>query len=205
MSYGDWVWPAPGNHTITQEFGVPVGSGTHGGIDIGTDLDDDIVSVASGEVVFAGEDGAWGNAVRIRHADDIVTLYAHNHTINVDVGDKVHRAQVIAASDSTGNSTGDHLHFGVYPGGGSPVDPWPYISDAEEGSYDGSDGGGGGGGGFGDIGDVLGSINWTSVLLVIGGVFAVLIGIVALTADVSLRGAGAAVGSSIGDALKSSE
>jgi hypothetical protein len=197
MSYKDWVWPAPGNHTVTQEFGV---SG-HTGIDIGTDKGDDIVSVEEGEVIFSNEEGDYGNLVKVRHPDGIVTFYAHNDELRVKSGDKVKRGQVIAFSDSTGRSTGDHLHFEVRPNGGSPVDPAPYILDAEEGG--GGDGGGDGGGGFEDIGDVFDSINWTSVLLVIGGIFAVLIGIIALTTDVSLRGAGMAVGESIGSALRS--
>lgn len=54
---------------------------------------------------------SYGRHVRINHEDGSSSLYAHLNTIAVKVGQKISGGQVIAKSDSTGNSTGPHLHF----------------------------------------------------------------------------------------------
>lgn len=73
----------------------------------------DIYTVADGEVVQSGPNGGYGNSVIIKHADDLFTLYGHNQEVLVQVGAKVSQGDVIAKGDSTGHSTGNHLHFEV--------------------------------------------------------------------------------------------
>jgi hypothetical protein len=73
----------------------------------------DIYAVADGEVVQAGANDGYGNSVIIKHADDLFTLYGHNQEVLVQVGAKVSQGDVIAKGDSTGHSTGNHLHFEV--------------------------------------------------------------------------------------------
>ena len=55
----------------------------------------------------------------IDHGSGVSTLYGHTErgSLRVSVGDTVQRGQIIASVDSTGWSTGDHLHFGVYKNG----------------------------------------------------------------------------------------
>ena len=66
-----------------------------------------------GVVIFAGNKNGYGNVVEIDHFDNKKTLYAHNNSIVVRVGDVVKKGQVIAKVGSTGNSTGNHVHFEV--------------------------------------------------------------------------------------------
>jgi murein DD-endopeptidase MepM/ murein hydrolase activator NlpD len=62
----------------------------------------------------------------IDHGSRLATQYCHLSQIFVGVGQDVQRGQAIAASGSTGNSTGPHLHFGVRVDG-RPVDPMSYL------------------------------------------------------------------------------
>ena len=116
---------------ITSEFGWrthPIfGSARfHSGIDIGADYGVPIHAAASGVVIEAGWIGGYGNTVMIEHGSGIVTLYGHNESLAVSVGQSVNQGDVIAYCGSTGNSTGPHCHFEVRVGG-EPVSPWDYL------------------------------------------------------------------------------
>ena len=66
------------------------------------------------------------NCIRIDHGDGYVTVYAHNSSINVSVGQVVTRGEYIGGIGSTGDSTGNHLHFEVRYNG-IPQNPINYI------------------------------------------------------------------------------
>jgi murein DD-endopeptidase MepM/ murein hydrolase activator NlpD len=55
----------------------------------------------------------YGNCVLIKYKNGIVTRYAHCYSIDIKLGDIVKRCQAIATVGSTGNSTGNHLHFEI--------------------------------------------------------------------------------------------
>lgn len=130
QSYGGgMIWPISG--PITSEFGWrthPIfGSARfHSGLDIGGDYGMPIHAAQSGVVIEAGWIGGYGNTVMIDHGGGIVTLYGHNESLAVGVGQQVSQGQVIAYCGSTGNSTGPHCHFEVRVGG-EPVSPWDYL------------------------------------------------------------------------------
>ena len=69
--------------------------------------------------------------MEISHADGYVTLYAHNRSNTVQVGDLVQRGQAIATVGSTGRSTGNHVHFEVSRNG-ELVNPHSYIARASD-------------------------------------------------------------------------
>ncbi|MBQ3725795.1 MAG: peptidoglycan DD-metalloendopeptidase family protein [Selenomonadaceae bacterium] len=126
---GGMIWPISG--PITSEFGWrthPIfGSARfHSGIDIGGDYGLPIHAAASGVVIESGWIGGYGNTIMIEHGSGIVTLYGHNESLAVSVGQQVNQGDVIAYCGSTGNSTGPHCHFEVRVGG-EPVSPWDYL------------------------------------------------------------------------------
>jgi len=85
----------------------------HEGIDFPAEVGTSIVAAASGKVVFAGWQPEYGKMIEIDHGNGLVTRYAHDSQIFVNVGDLVVRGQRLAAVGSTGRSTGPHLHFEV--------------------------------------------------------------------------------------------
>lgn len=109
---GELIWPTKGGY-ISSKQGYRWGK-MHKGIDIARPSDRSILAADTGTVVFAGEDGGYGNKVVIDHNNGMRTLYAHLSSIDVSVGQTVQKGSKIGIMGSTGNSTGIHLHFEVY-------------------------------------------------------------------------------------------
>lgn len=119
---GRYIWPLPGFIWISS----PYGDGrNHLGIDIaGSGVEGaPIVAAADGVITHAGgSDGGYGIYVEINHGDSYSTLYAHQSSITVKVGQVVKRGQVIGYVGNTGHSFGAHLHFETRFNG-NPYDP----------------------------------------------------------------------------------
>ena len=101
---------------VTSDFGWRIFQGrrdNHMGLDVGARRGTPIRASGDGVVIFAGWDGGYGNLVKIRHGDGTITYYAHCRKFDVRRGQRVRAGQQIATVNSTGRSTGDHLHFGV--------------------------------------------------------------------------------------------
>jgi len=114
---GVFSWPTSG--IITQYF-----SWYHSGVDIANHIGTAILAADSGRVVSVlYENHDYGYHVIIDHGNGYQTLYGHMSEIWVNVGDNVSRGQQIGKMGSTGRSTGSHLHFTVYIGGGALVNP----------------------------------------------------------------------------------
>ncbi|MEY9777599.1 murein DD-endopeptidase MepM/ murein hydrolase activator NlpD [Arthrobacter sp. MW3 TE3886] len=130
--------PFPGNIPITSGFGwraTPPGTidfygqggYMHTGIDFGAACGTPVYAAAAGTVFSAGwaNDGG-GNNVKISHGvvqgNSLTTIYYHNTSVAVSVGQHVNRGQLIAYSGTTGNSTGCHSHFETWLNGRA-VDP----------------------------------------------------------------------------------
>lgn len=129
-SGGTMMWPCD-SRIITSEFGYRIHPLTgiytgHTGMDIGCSTNAPIYAAESGTVILAEWYGGYGNAVVIDHGGGITTLYGHNNSLNVSVGDVVSRGETIALAGSTGWSTGPHCHFEVRVNG-EYVDPRGYL------------------------------------------------------------------------------
>lgn len=124
-------WPVPGYNRISSHFGYRIHPvlGTkklHTGTDIPAPTGTPAVAVASGTVIYSGVQGSYGNTVMIRHDNGLVSLYAHNSSLVVKVGDKVKKGQVVTKIGTTGRSTGPHLHFEIRVNG-TPQNPLNYL------------------------------------------------------------------------------
>ena len=75
---------------------------------------------------YGGYSGGYGYVVKMSHGNGIETYYAHCSELYVSAGEKVEAGDIIAAVGSTGNSTGNHLHFEVRIDG-VEVNPQNYL------------------------------------------------------------------------------
>lgn len=102
--------------------------GPHKGIDISAPAGTDVFATADGTVTRAEFSDTYGNVIYIRHANGIETRYAHLSSIapRSVVGRTVTRGQVIGEVGSTGESTGNHLHYEVRKNG-VPQNPQNYM------------------------------------------------------------------------------
>lgn len=126
-------WPTIGR--VTSEFGNREnpkhgGQEFHSGLDVSVSPGTPVKATADGIVSFAGWSAGNGNLVVIEHGFGYSTFYAHSSSINVRVGQKVKRGEVISHSGSTGNSTGPHLHYEVWHNG-KAVNPMMFIKEAK--------------------------------------------------------------------------
>lgn len=107
------AWPLKG--VLYGRYGVRAGQ-RHDGIDIAAPEGAPVRAAADGTVIFAGDQPGYGALVIMKHANDLVTLYAHNSRVLVKDGQRVSRGDPIARVGQTGRTTGPHLHFEVRQG-----------------------------------------------------------------------------------------
>jgi lipoprotein NlpD len=116
-------WPLKG--VLYRGFGVKQGH-RHDGIDLSAPEGTLVRAAAAGEVIYTGNQSGYGTIVILRHANALITLYAHNSAVLVQDGDRVEAGTPIAKVGQTGRTTGPHLHFEVREGT-RPRDPLPYL------------------------------------------------------------------------------
>lgn len=131
---GTFTHPCPNYNYISVSYPNYSDGRYHGGIDFacGTRTPD-IYAADGGTVITATDlgDRSYGKYIAIRHKEGLYTLYGHASALYVTAGQKVTKGKRIASVGTTGNSTGNHLHFEVRLGDGSTnrvsADPRDYI------------------------------------------------------------------------------
>jgi len=128
------VQPKPGSRISSpfgprRYYGRLSGGGFHDGIDYESRVGEPIYAAADGVIEHQGGYFEYGLTVKIRHADQFTSLYAHlsRFANGLGVGSKVRKGQLIGFVGMTGRSTGAHLHFSTIVNGRF-VDPAPYLS-----------------------------------------------------------------------------
>ncbi len=111
-------WPLKGYYSISSGFVHRINPVTnqpenHSGIDIPAPAGTPISAAADGVVAWAYRSGSAGNWVGIDHGNGVMTVYMHMSGFNCEAGDVVKTGDTIGFVGSTGQSTGNHLHFSV--------------------------------------------------------------------------------------------
>ena len=125
---GALCWPLPGHTYISCHFGEvdAFGNAGHRGTDIPAPEGTPILAAHSGTVLVSGWNDSYGNQVLLDNGAGLSTRYAHMTQTAVTAGEAVTAGQVIGYVGSTGDSTGNHLHFEVMQGG-VRVDPLSLV------------------------------------------------------------------------------
>ncbi len=127
---------APCNGTVTSVYGMrthPI-HGTrrmHAGLDVGAPKGTPLKAMANGEIIYVGTMGGYGKTVKIRYDNGYESLYAHMHNYSGTrgtsrVGQRVVQGEVVGQVNTTGSSTGNHLHLELRRNG-ERISPAPVI------------------------------------------------------------------------------
>jgi murein DD-endopeptidase MepM/ murein hydrolase activator NlpD len=126
-------FPVQGRCFFGDTWGATRSGGrTHEGVDIIANEGNLLYAVTDGEItkLFWDHPGALaGNGFRLTHASGTYYTYLHllSFAPGIEVGTKVKAGDVIGFVGNTGSSATPHLHFEIHPGGGGPVNPYPYV------------------------------------------------------------------------------
>jgi len=125
---GRFPWPVRGN--VIAGYGPEGNGGKNDGINIAAPLGAPVRAIAGGEVAYAGNElKGYGNLVLIKHADGLISAYAHCQELLVKKGDKIAPGEVIARVGTTGGVKQPQLHFELRQGQ-RPVDPKQFLAPA---------------------------------------------------------------------------
>lgn len=118
--------PIRGNYAFADTWGAPRSGGRrHQGVDMIAPSGTTLVAAESGTVRFStnrlGGNAAWvtGNSG---------TKYYYAHLLGFTGGNRsVSQGEQIGTVGQTGNAGTPHLHLQIHPGGGTAVNPYPYV------------------------------------------------------------------------------
>lgn len=135
-STGIIMMTVPVKGTLSSAFGERTDPFTgvkkmHEGIDIEAEKGESIKAALGGTVVEVRTSKSYGKFVKVKHKDDLTTVYAHCSLISVTEGQEVKQGEAIAKVGNTGASLGDHLHFEIWKSG-KAINPLEYVSINKE-------------------------------------------------------------------------
>jgi len=107
-----FIWPLSQVESISSAFGLRFGQ-FHDGADMPAMRGTPILASMDGRVFFVGYAGGHGRTIYIEHRNNFYSRYSHCSEIFFQKGCYVKKGQVIGLVGSSGNSTGNHLHFEI--------------------------------------------------------------------------------------------
>ncbi len=124
-SADQFIWPINDVIRITSVLGFR-NHKFHPGLDIPAPRGKPIIASMEGYVSYSGYSGGYGRSIVLRHRNNFYTRYSHNTVNLVKKGDFVKKGQIIGLIGSTGNSTGNHVHFEIRCKD-IPLDPLDFL------------------------------------------------------------------------------
>lgn len=111
----DYIFPLAqdSDYTICETTYAEGSYYGHSGVDIAAKKGTPIYAAQSGTVVLSEYYYGYGKCVMILHDDGRTTVYGHCDELLVSAGDVVEKGQNIATVGTTGQTTGENLHFEV--------------------------------------------------------------------------------------------
>jgi murein DD-endopeptidase MepM/ murein hydrolase activator NlpD len=132
---GTYACPLAPPFSFRDTWGAPRSGGrSHKGVDMFAPMGGDVLAITDGTIARHSNSGLGGIGLYLRGDDGNLYYYAHLQRILSAgaVGNRVEAGEHIAENGDTGNARGGspHVHFQVHPGGGGPVNPYPYSAAA---------------------------------------------------------------------------
>lgn len=113
-------WPLPKQYSYSGSWGHYASGGSHPALDFPAPRATPIFAVLPGKVQHTTSLGdSYGNYTEISHGRGLSSLYAHQQRFATKAGARVAGGETIGYVNSTGNSTGDHLHLEMQRNGNS--------------------------------------------------------------------------------------
>jgi murein DD-endopeptidase MepM/ murein hydrolase activator NlpD len=126
---GKFIYPVE-NPIVTDTYGYTrlTGASTisHKGTDFHAPPGTKVYAMNGGVVRFAKMMTSYGNTIVIDHGFGLMTLYMHLSELDVKVGDKITKGELVGLSGQTGYAEGPHLHISVRINGIS-IDPEKFL------------------------------------------------------------------------------
>ncbi|MEY2444366.1 MAG: peptidoglycan LD-endopeptidase LytH [Ilumatobacteraceae bacterium] len=121
-----WICPVAGPTAFGDTWGAPRSGGrTHQGVDMMSPFGTPLVAVVAGNATFR-TNTLGGNTISLNGADGNGYYYAHLSSWE-GASRSVSAGEVIGYVGHTGDTSANHLHFEIHPGGGAAVNPYPTV------------------------------------------------------------------------------
>lgn len=121
--------PVAGPRAFADTWGAPRSGGrSHQGVDVISPGGTPLVAMESGRIEFRSN--ALGG-LTLRLYGNSGTRYYYAHLSRYEGGNRsVSKGDVVGYIGRTGNTTTNHLHLQIHPGGGQPINPYPQTRAA---------------------------------------------------------------------------